>query len=448
MAARAASLLALSTAEDKPLHVLWSGGIDSTAVMCALLAATDALPPAARRARLVVHYHARSIAEYPRFWAEHLAPLGAAGALALEELVGHVRDLPDGERLVVTGDPADMLFGTFVMAETFGEPWARDADGYLVPDPLYLALDEPWHEVVPQLLHVRGLLLNPAERARPDRDARAADAAAEWVGWMEQHVARAPIAVETAFDWMFWITYSCKCVRLRAEDGGEARRRHARLLLWPRVRRYQHDLCRMMLNRPGVDAAKLRAIEASIHNWYAAPDFHQWAFASHGEKMVDKVVWASYKMPMKDYIFERTRDDEYRRTKIKLQSSNMVTGRELALDDRRNPVAFGAHSVSLLRLEQKYGPRGLDHFLSPAGKAHKDVVEALARGDEDGAVRLMTAAVAGGLVIGTALAMGACVMGPSRLQTAGIMAQDSISRGVPSSGGGGGGSEYAGGTGG
>ena len=123
-------------------------------------------------------------------------------------------------------------------------------------------------------------------------------------------------------------------------------------------------------------------------------------------------------------------------------------GNQLAIDDNFTPISFGAHSVSLLRLEQKYGPRGLDHFLSPAGKAHKDVVEALARGDEDGAVRLMTAAVAGGLVIGTALAMGACVMGPSRLQTAGIMAQDSISRGVPSSGGGGGGSEYAGGTGG
>ena len=140
--------------------------------------------------------------------------------------------------------------------------------------------------------------------------------------------------------------------------------------------------------------------------------------------------------------------DEYYATKIKVPSVNNGFGNQLAIDDNFNPISFGAHSVSLLRLEQKYGPRGLDHFLSPAGKAHKDVVEALARGDEDGAVRLMTAAVAGGLVIGTALAMGACVMGPSRLQTAGIMAQDSISRGVPSSGGGGGGSEYAGGTGG
>ena len=57
--------------------------------------------------------------------------------------------------------------------------------------------------------------------------------------------------------------------------------------------------------------------------------------------MVEKVVWARYKMPMKDYIFERTRDDEYRRTKIKLQSSNMVTGRELALagDSSRLPPA-------------------------------------------------------------------------------------------------------------
>ena len=117
------------------------------------------------------------------------------------------------------------------------------------------------------------------------------------------------------------------------------------------------------------------------------------------------------------------------------------------------PATVTSAAMALRALYQKWlldfeQHKARQENLSPAGKAHKDVVEALARGDEDGAVRLMTAAVAGGLVIGTALAMGACVMGPSRLQTAGIMAQDSISRGVPSSGGGGGGSEYAGGTGG
>ena len=56
-------------------------------------------------------------------------------------------------------------------------------------------------------------------------------------------------------------------------------------------------------------------------------------------------------------------------------------GNQLAIDSNFQPVTFGAHSVSLLRMEQKYGPAGLDRYLSKEGAVYKEVVHALAIGE-------------------------------------------------------------------
>ena len=61
-----------------------------------------------------VHYDEHSIAEHPRFFERFIKPLPMHSPLK-----GHVRDFIDGTRVVVTGDPADMLFGTIKMADAF-----------------------------------------------------------------------------------------------------------------------------------------------------------------------------------------------------------------------------------------------------------------------------------------------------------------------------------------
>jgi hypothetical protein len=45
-------------------------------------------------------------------------------------------------------------------------------------------------------------------------------------------------------------------------------------------------------------------------------------------------------------------------------SVHNAPGNELGIDSNFNRVSFGAHSVSLRRMEEKYGPRGLDRYLS------------------------------------------------------------------------------------
>ena len=249
-------------ARHRRLHLLWSGGIDTTAMVVGFLQV------ATREdwtSRLSVHYCRRSVRENPRFFERHIRPLPQHSAIE-----GHVRDFVDGRRVVVTGDPADMLLGTVFMAKAF--------DGSAATNPMYFALDKPWRFIVPQMLRERGLL-------RPGFCAEQ-----EWVQWMETQVCKAPIAVETLFDWLWWITYSCK---------------------------FQHDLMRVYYNREAISSS----LHETVENFYLSAEWHQWSFHNHDKKMLDKTVWASYKWPLKQYIFNYDGDCEYFAGKVKVKST-------------------------------------------------------------------------------------------------------------------------------
>ena len=108
------------------IDVLWSGGIDTTAAVVALLQVPGA------KERIRIRYCERSVTEYPRFFREHIS------TMRHELIKGHVRDAFDGVRPVVTGDPADMLLGTFVMAGAFKKHWLRTPDGKRIRNPCLL----------------------------------------------------------------------------------------------------------------------------------------------------------------------------------------------------------------------------------------------------------------------------------------------------------------------
>ena len=181
------------------IDVLWSGGIDTTAAVVALLQVPGA------KERIRIRYCERSVTEYPRFFREHIS------TMRHELIKGHVRDAFDGVRPVVTGDPADMLLGTFVMAGAFKKHWLRTPDGRRIRNPLFMGLDKPWEEVIPEMLHRRGLLLNRGEeegtselRKKAAGDV-VAEAKKEWIEFLRAHAAKAPIPIVTTFDWMWWM---------------------------------------------------------------------------------------------------------------------------------------------------------------------------------------------------------------------------------------------------
>lgn len=145
--------------------------------------------------RIRIRYCARSVDEYPKFFESHISKLNH------KLIEGHVRDAFDGSTPVVTGDPADMLLGTFLMADAFKNHWVWTGDGRRVQNALFMGLEKPWETVIPAMLAQRGLLLNGTDnRTSPDVIAAAKE---EWIAFLRRHAAQSPIAVETTFDW-FW----------------------------------------------------------------------------------------------------------------------------------------------------------------------------------------------------------------------------------------------------
>jgi hypothetical protein len=276
MLQRAAQIMRDHTGQ---VDVLWSGGIDTTAAVAAFLQ----IPGAKDRIR--IRYCARSVPEYPLFFAEHISNFQHV------LIEGHVRDAFDGVRPVVTGDPADMLLGTFLMADAFKSHWLWTGDGRRIRNPLFMGLSKPWQSIIPEMLAQRGLLLNRSDdNSSP---AVVAAAKAEWVEFLSQHAAQSPIPIVSTFDWFWWITYSCK---------------------------YQHDLIRICYNRkPGENLA---AIHQSAVNFFEAEAFHQWSLsdAGHAAKMPDKRVWSSYKLPLKKFILDFNGDREYYASKTKVRT--------------------------------------------------------------------------------------------------------------------------------
>jgi hypothetical protein len=319
---------------NKEIYLLWSGGIDTTSAVCAFFQVTEG--DEETRKRLVVRYTTRSIQEYPAFFHDIIAK-----HLKHRLIEGHVRDVvnvddddvPKSELpLVVTGDPADMLFGTYRMAD------ALVSGAY--------SLNEPWQKRAPLLLNERRLLLNPNEYCnssgrfcRPS-GIKVKKAAAAWVRWITPQINQSPIPVQTMFDWWWWITYSFK---------------------------YNHDVHRLFYNRERIT----RKLLNRVFNFYQSDNFHQYSFAAHREKIKNERVWASYKDPLKQFILEfcrsqvkpqRTQTDQYNEikpvqadlddhtvyfySKIKVPSVAMSFGMEVGLDDEWNVIKFGIASIS------------------------------------------------------------------------------------------------------
>jgi len=91
---------------DVPLYVFWSGGVDSTCLLVALIAHANA----SERDRIVVLLSEASIGEYPAFYRQHIrGQLKCAPAALGAHLLG-------GKNLIVNGEHNDQLFGSDIIA--------------------------------------------------------------------------------------------------------------------------------------------------------------------------------------------------------------------------------------------------------------------------------------------------------------------------------------------
>jgi len=138
---------------DKPISVLWSGGIDSTVAIVSLMKAG---------AKVNVLYSQNSIDEYPNFFKQYQNhPLLTWEHDLRDE---HFERWFDKDQLFVTGELGDQIFGSDKMMRIFDK------------------INEPYH-----------LLLN--------------DNMGEII---EPQLKFAPIEIKTIYDFLWWMNFSLK----------------------------------------------------------------------------------------------------------------------------------------------------------------------------------------------------------------------------------------------
>eukprot|EP01023_Acetabularia_acetabulum_P019338 TRINITY_DN1983_c0_g1_i12.p1 TRINITY_DN1983_c0_g1~~TRINITY_DN1983_c0_g1_i12.p1 ORF type:complete len:735 (-),score=58.08 TRINITY_DN1983_c0_g1_i12:153-2117(-) len=324
---RAQEIMDIANTQNKKIQILWSGGIDSTAVIIAFL---TLFPEEVIKNKLEVLYTEASIQEYPEF-KDSICPSYVNFTL-LDDFVFPLTFQRSND-LIVTGEHGDQIFGSDILKWCMGPP--KFPDGTI--NELFNKIDEPWQEVVLKLL------VN--SRAIPEGSEHA------WLHWIYQQVQKAPIPIQTTFDFFWWLNFSMK---------------------------WQNVSLRMFTKALSVD----QSTYLRLLHFYRTDDFQQWSFHNHDYKLPNRTNWASYKLPLKQFIFNYTSDENYYNNKEKIQSLKLgqvlkiqgvkndifndqiknMEGR-VALDSNFNFIKWGKTSLCLDILNIAYGKQPLIYLL-------------------------------------------------------------------------------------
>ena len=283
---RASNILEMAEREKRKVWVLWSGGIDTTTIVVAFCALAE--KNRSLRDMITICHSVRSQAEYPQFYKDTV--------LNFDTMIisHHVRDIlshnaEDGP-ILVTGDPADVIFGSHVMSQCLLDPPTLKRGGPF--SPLFAKLEASW-TIFADFMVYKGLLSEAAKTP--------------WIQWIQPFVDKSPIPVVTVFDFLWWCSYGFK---------------------------YQHDLNRIFYNNTHETIPE--EMVNQVFNFYDTMAFSQWSYHFHQSKMRSKKVWASYKHALKDFIRGYTKDQEYYAAKLNVQSVSNSWGFEHGMDNNYN----------------------------------------------------------------------------------------------------------------
>ena len=245
---------------DKPLYVYWSGGIDSTVVMAALI------QMGAHRSNLTVVCDRHSLAENRAFYDRHIQ--GRFNTCSTAPLPVLLLNTPSFCQ-IVTGEHNDQLNGSDIM-----------------------------FDVVQGLgVHV---LHQPAVESRFQPAAQALGFTEEEASLIFQAMlgssGLARVQLLTVFDVFWWINFATKwqCVHLRMLLGGP---------------------------RDCVEEMRQQHYDR-VHHFFGTTDWQDWAITGHEEKIAYN--WRTYKLPSKRFIHDFDGCKEYLEHAIKAPSLGNV----------------------------------------------------------------------------------------------------------------------------
>lgn len=245
---RAKFICEKSLAESRKIQILWSGGIDST---LALVSIIKELEKREDLELMEVLLSKESIAEYPTFFRD-----------VIEKKMNYILfdppiyDYLDAEKIIVTGEHGDQLFGS------------DKAQHFVITNQAF----RPFEEILPIVI------------ARKLGSAKTVDSI---ITFLAPQIEKSPVKIETLFDFLWWMNFSLK---------------------------WQHVSLRMFYE----DGSEKFSLDKNFIHFFSAKDFQNWSISNHESKI--KRTWKSYKYVAKECIFDFHKDENYLLNKEKEQS--------------------------------------------------------------------------------------------------------------------------------
>ena len=164
-------IVAEASKSGRNIHVLWSGGIDSTLALIAIMKAAEASD---QRDLVQILLSMDSVQEYGAFYRQYINNKYRV------QMISHpISEFLNPKALTVTGEHGDQLFGSMLL-----EPYVLGGSAHL-----------DYQDVVPLVL--TKLFGNPEDAYRVMR-------------YLEPQIAAAPVPIRSLFDWIWWLNYSLK----------------------------------------------------------------------------------------------------------------------------------------------------------------------------------------------------------------------------------------------
>ncbi len=163
---RAEEIVNRARAENRPIRLLWSGGIDSTAAAVALFKTIDPLQD-----QLEIYYSKHSVKEYKTFFNQFVTQYRHIKIKSIGDALG-------SDALLVTGEHGDQLFGSL---KALSINWKL--------------LNSPWQA---------GLRVELSKRLASSYRVD------QVVDYLAPLVKRAPVPVYSLWDLLWWLNFSTK----------------------------------------------------------------------------------------------------------------------------------------------------------------------------------------------------------------------------------------------
>lgn len=255
---QAQHIIAKSKLLNKPITVLYSGGIDSTLVLISLMKNLD---PSEYRDRITVALSIDSMIENPNFYHKHIR--NQFNIISSD----NIGSLLNGKSIVVGGEHNDQLFGSDIIGSIYRETDFSD-------------IHKPYtREFITSWFVKKGLTVKAAN---------------VWFDLLDYQIkTKAECNVTTNYQFFWWYNFCFK---------------------------WQNVFFRILtvIDKNKRDIITQEFINDNFLHFYSSKSFQLWSMTNSDKKMLEN--WNSYKIESKKVIFDFNKDEDYFINKVKIGS--------------------------------------------------------------------------------------------------------------------------------